>query len=306
MSVDCVENPNICMNNKVQAFPMMRLFKGDTPLGSDYRGDRTLGALEDYITQQLALDSHVESLPEKEKQIHLDLVESQRADHPGCLLTGFLLVNRVPGNFHIEARSKHHNLNPVLSNLSHVVNHLSFGSVFSMKELMYVRAITARMLAWPGNSCWLGMTLTLACTDCLTFIALYYSRMDYVPEELFSYRATHPMDLNAYVNTNLHQAFHHHIKVVSTVINDRASADDSGAITAFQMVQASQVMVYAEEDIPEARFSFDIAPMAVRISRQPKPFYQFVTSMCAVLGGTFTVVGLVQGVLGVMFKPKKM
>jgi hypothetical protein len=23
-------------------------------------------------------------------------------DHPGCMLVGFLLVNRVPGNFHIE------------------------------------------------------------------------------------------------------------------------------------------------------------------------------------------------------------
>jgi hypothetical protein len=28
-------------------------------------------------------------------------------------LSGYLLVNRVPGNFHIEARSKAHNLNAV-------------------------------------------------------------------------------------------------------------------------------------------------------------------------------------------------
>lgn len=45
----------------------------------------------------------------------------------GCLLTGFLLVNRVPGNFHIEARSKYHNLNPSLTNVSHIVHDLTFG-----------------------------------------------------------------------------------------------------------------------------------------------------------------------------------
>lgn len=36
-------------------------------------------------------------------------------------------MNRVPGNFHIEARSKYHNLNPTLTNVSHVVHDLTFG-----------------------------------------------------------------------------------------------------------------------------------------------------------------------------------
>ena len=49
-------------------------------------------------------------------------------EHPGCMVSGYVLVNRVPGNFHIEARSLHHNLNAAMTNLSHVVNHLSFGT----------------------------------------------------------------------------------------------------------------------------------------------------------------------------------
>ena len=36
----------------------------------------------------------------------------------------------MPGNFHIEARSNAHNLNAVMTNLSHVVNHLSFGPLY--------------------------------------------------------------------------------------------------------------------------------------------------------------------------------
>jgi hypothetical protein len=39
-----------------------------------------------------------------------------------------MLSYRVPGNFHLEARSNVHNLNPTMANLSHVVHQLSFGT----------------------------------------------------------------------------------------------------------------------------------------------------------------------------------
>jgi hypothetical protein len=45
--------------------------------------------------------------------------------------------------------------------------------------------------------------------------------------------------------------------------------------------------------------------MAVNVARVSKKWYEFLTSMCALVGGTFTVVGLLSGVLGVLFKPKK-
>ncbi len=45
--------------------------------------------------------------------------------------------------------------------------------------------------------------------------------------------------------------------------------------------------------------------MSVIISRKGKHLYEFLTSMCAIIGGTFTVLGLVSGALSVLFKPKK-
>jgi hypothetical protein len=62
---------------------------------------------------------------------------------------------------------------------------------------------------------------------------------------------------------------------------------------------------YAEEDVPEARFTYDLSPMAVLIKKKGKHWYQFVTSMCALIGGTFTVVGLLSTVLNIVFKAKK-
>lgn len=55
--------------------------------------------------------------------------------YPLLQLFGHLLVNRVPGNFHIEARSAVHNLNAAMTNLSHVVNHLSFGPLYDSQVL---------------------------------------------------------------------------------------------------------------------------------------------------------------------------
>jgi hypothetical protein len=43
------------------------------------------------------------------------------------------LVNRVPGNFHIEMRSKYHSVHPPVANLSHVVNSLTFGPPIERK-----------------------------------------------------------------------------------------------------------------------------------------------------------------------------
>ena len=111
-------------------------------------------------------------------------------------MSGFLLVNRVPGNFHIEARSKHHNLNPPMANVSHVVNHLSFGPALSRNALR---------------------------------------RVQEVPKEYFDLHSTNPMNDNVYKNERLHTAFHHYIKVVSTHLEVGSRYMGKDAILAYQV-----------------------------------------------------------------------
>lgn len=76
-------------------------------------------------------------------------------------------------------RSKHHNINPPMANLSHVVNHLSFGPILPKQMVR---------------------------------------KLSIIPEKYFSFDSTQPMNDYVYVNKKLHQAFHHYIKVVSTTI----------------------------------------------------------------------------------------
>ena len=66
-----------------------------------------------------------------------------------------------------------------MSNLSHIVNHLSFGPVLTRSAARKVEEI---------------------------------------PKEYFSLDSTEVMDGHMYINQKLHQAFHHYIKVDRPVI----------------------------------------------------------------------------------------
>eukprot|EP00598_Pedospumella_elongata_P004988 CAMPEP_0184967762 /NCGR_PEP_ID=MMETSP1098-20130426/1017_1 /TAXON_ID=89044 /ORGANISM="Spumella elongata, Strain CCAP 955/1" /LENGTH=392 /DNA_ID=CAMNT_0027489261 /DNA_START=249 /DNA_END=1427 /DNA_ORIENTATION=+ len=266
IKVDCVSNRELCMDQKIQAFPMLRLFKHGEVQPPDYRSDRTVEALTEFVNTRLAKDEVLSLMPAHEREAHVEQAKAERDDHPGCMMSGFLLVNRVPGNFHVEMRSKNHNINPPMANLSLVVNSLTFGPPIERKM---------------------------------------ERRINSIPDEYFTMKNTRPMDGNYYVNDKLHKAFHHYIKVVSTKIEVNRNYVGNKAFQAYQMVASSQIMNYQDTETPEARFSYDLSPMSVTIIRKGKRFYEFITSMCALIGGTFTVVGLLSGFLNSIFKPKK-
>ena len=175
------------------------------------------------------------------------------------------MVNRVPGNFHIEAKSKNHNLNAAMTNLTHVVNHLSFGDPVEMTNRK-----TKRILKQ-------------------------------VPEE---HQQFSPMDGTPYLTKAFHQAYHHYIKVVSTHLNMGTS--DSNSMVTYQFLEQSQIVYYDEQNVPEARFSYDLSPMSVVVQKEGRKWYDYLTSLCAIIGGTFTTLGLIDATLYKVFKPKKL
>ena len=89
------------------------------------------------------------------------------------------------------------------------------------------------------------------------------------------------------------------MKIVST-----SFASD---VTKYQYLTSSQEVTYEEDDVPEARFSYDISPMSVTVSRKrKKTWYDFLTGVLAIVGGTFTTLGLIDGVIYRAFKSKKL
>ena len=51
--------------------------------------------------------------------------------------------------------------------------------------------------------------------------------------------------------------------------------------------------------------AYDLSPMAVAVRTTGKRWYDFVTSICAIVGGTFTTVGLIDAVAHKVLKAGK-
>ena len=56
-------------------------------------------------------------------------------------------------------------------------------------------------------------------------------------------------------------------------------------------------MFYDEDAVPEAKFNYDISPMAVMTKREGRRWYDFITSVLSIIGGAVTVLGLIDGVI---------
>jgi len=271
--VDCVKYAELCRKEKVMAFPTLRWYHDGVMVAPDYKMDRTVTALLGFAKRKLDMDDKFKEWDKKQgrnvddevRERKKQLYQQNRPDHPSCQVSGYLMVNRVPGNFHIEAKSKNHNLNSAMTNVSHVVNQLSFG-----EPLKTASRKTKRILKQ-------------------------------VPDE---HKQFSPMDEHDYVTPDYHQAFHHYIKVVSTHLNMGNSGANS--MLAYQFLEQSQVVQYDEKDVPEARFSYDLSPMSVVVQKEGRKWYDYLTSLCAIVGGTFTTLGLIDATLYKVFKPKKL
>lgn len=235
--VDCVAEAEICAATKIAGYPTFLMFKGVNPLQHDYHGHRSIEAFTQYVTT-------IADTPSEQHALKYQW-------HEGCFLRGHLTVNRVPGNFHVIAKSDAHSFNPKTTNTSHIVHHLSFGP--ELPDDIYMR----------------------------------------IPEDVRINIS--PLDDLRFINHYGHMSHEHYIKVVSTRF-EVGSMRYSQQVLGYQLSTATH-QYKADPNVPEARFSYDLSPTAVVISQAGRRWYEFVTSLCAIIGGTFTTFSLMDGVL---------
>merc|ERR1712173_291942 len=91
-----------------------------------------------------------------------------------------------------------------------------------------------------------------------------------------------------------HQAPQHYFNVIPTVFD--------GSVIVYQSTVMSHVADVDVKDVPQARFSYQFSPLTIKISTAGRPFYDFLTSVFAIIGGTYTFVSLVEKVYGAVKK----
>jgi len=104
---------------------------------------------------------------------------------------------------------------------------------------------------------------------------------------------TDPMDGVVGLAEKAASMFHYYIKIVPTTFS---KADGSTFVTnQFSVTRHSKVvsMMSGESGMPGVFFTYEMAPVMVKYSEKEKSFGHFASGLCAIIGGVFTVAGMV-------------
>lgn len=252
MKINCVDFAQVCQDEKIYAFPLIKLYSDDFQKpGVDaspvpFMGKRSVDNFRNFLIDNVGKSSKDRAQHVKEESARL---------HEGCQVRGYLTVPRVPGEFHLEASADQigGQLNPTMTNVSHTVRHLSFGNVASSYRQ-------------------------------------YELTRDFAEFPSYLLNNMMPLDGKSFSTKEHHQAPQHYLKVIST------SLDFVGSQIAYQMTHSDRISTVdskgPEKGIPQAKFMYDLSPMSVKLKLKQKRWYEFVTSLCAIVGGFYTVAKL--------------
>ena len=111
----------------------------------------------------------------------------------------------------------------------------------------------------------------------------------------FQADAVHPLDNFVWKNDTSMQ-FQYFIKVVPTV-----HRSVGGILTTTNQFSATKNSVplstVTGRNLPGVFFYFDVVPLKVLITEKRRSFLEFLTSVCAIIGGIFTVSGIIESIL---------
>lgn len=288
--VDCAKHVELCTENNIRGYPTLRMYVDGERI-ADYNGHRTVVELTYFLGQTEA--NHKSSREHGDlKMVHVKAAAAERTlktdeqsrmsrslsferrdldhvwadkDHPGCQIKGKLTIDHAPGHFRIQAQSRTMNtqLAAHMTNVSHVVTHLGFGNHMSPRFLK--------------------------------------NGLKFAPKGLGE--QMHPIDGKSYVTQELHTAHHHHLKVIDTGFPSAPRAAEQhlhqksgapGFTQAYQVLYSGQLSYFAEDVAPEAKISYDLSPMAMFYKMKSRHLYDYLTSVMAIIGGTYVVFGMME------------
>ncbi|OAE25704.1 hypothetical protein AXG93_4368s1640 [Marchantia polymorpha subsp. ruderalis] len=103
--------------------------------------------------------------------------------------------------------------------------------------------------------------------------------------------------LTGHMYTSPHEniTFDHYLQAVKTEVISLKSSKDFKLLEEYNFVAHSAELQTA--DVPVAKFQYELSPMQVLVSETPKSFSHFITNVCAIIGGVFTVAGIIDSML---------
>ncbi|KAK7324659.1 hypothetical protein VNO77_28394 [Canavalia gladiata] len=261
--VDCTQEADLCRRHHIQGYPSIRIFRKGSDVRNvqghhdheSYYGDRDTDSLVKTMENLVAsLPAESQKLPVEDKSNALTNTKRPAPSAGGCRIEGYVRVKKVPGNLIISARSDAHSFDASQMNMSHVINHLSFGRKVSPRVMSDVK----RLIPYVGSS---------------------HDRLNG----------------RSFINTRelgVNVTMEHYLQVVKTEVITRKE---------YKLVEEYEYTAHSSVaqslHIPVAKFHLELSPMQVLITENQKSFSHFITNVCAIIGGVFTVAGIMDAIL---------
>ncbi|KAJ3705253.1 hypothetical protein LUZ61_008958 [Rhynchospora tenuis] len=264
--VDCTIEADLCRRHHIQGYPSIRIFRKGSDLKEtqghhdheSYYGERDTDSLVAAMETLVApIKKESETLALEDKS-NKTLTKRPAPLTSGCRIEGFVRVKKVPGNLVISARSKSHSFDPSQINVSHYVSQFSFGQRLSPVMLYEIKRLAP--LAGDGHDRLAGKS--------------------YI---------THDGESNTDVTIE------HYLQLVKTEVVNRRSSRERKLLEEYEYTAHSSLV--HSTHIPVAKFHFEPSPMQVLVTEVPKSFSHFITNLCAIIGGVFTVAGILESIL---------
>mmetsp|Transcript_13089 Transcript_13089/g.40315 ORF Transcript_13089/g.40315 Transcript_13089/m.40315 type:complete len:458 (+) Transcript_13089:171-1544(+) len=103
-----------------------------------------------------------------------------------------------------------------------------------------------------------------------------------------------PFEKELFPSADTHTSHEHYIKLVSTFY--RLGKLGASEVLGYRMT-ASNHAYNCEPGAPDVRFSYDMSPTAAVVTRGGRRWYEFLTNLCAIVGGVYVVFRMADGVL---------
>eukprot|EP00798_Chlamydomonas_sp_ICE-L_P014246 gene14246-20219_t len=97
----------------------------------------------------------------------------------------------------------------------------------------------------------------------------------------------------SFVSDRTQDTHEHYMQVVLTTIEPRGGHKAS-QYDAYEYTAHSHTFV--SDDVPSVKVSYDLSPIQIVVTEVTKPWYHFLTTTCAIIGGVFTVAGILDAV----------
>jgi len=106
---------------------------------------------------------------------------------------------------------------------------------------------------------------------------------------------SHRLDGLPFISAESGHSHVHYLKVVTKVIKHQSSRVHD--TLAYKYTVHSNRYEEPNNGEPLIEFKYDLSPISIVVQQERVPAYKFITSSCAIIGGVFTVIGLLENVV---------